>query len=49
MRVGIDNLFDKEPLVVGANPGVTTASSTTNPGFYDVLGRRFYVGLKASF
>ena len=49
VRVGIDNLLDKEPLVVGANPGVTTSSNVTNPGFYDPLGRRFYVGLKASF
>jgi outer membrane receptor protein involved in Fe transport len=49
VRVGIDNLLDKDPEVVGANPGVTTASNVTNTGFYDVLGRRFYVGVKASF
>jgi outer membrane receptor protein involved in Fe transport len=49
VRVGIDNLLDKDPLIVGANPGVTTSSSTTNTGFYDVLGRRFSVGVKASF
>ncbi len=49
VRFGINNLLDKNPPVVGANPGTTTASSTTNPGFYDVLGRRYFVGLKASF
>jgi iron complex outermembrane recepter protein len=49
VRVGIDNLLDKDPPVVGANPGVTTSSNVTNTGFYDVLGRRFYVGVKASF
>jgi outer membrane receptor protein involved in Fe transport len=46
---GIDNLANKQPLVVGANPGVTTASNQTNPGFYDPLGRRYYVGVKAKF
>ena len=48
-RFGIDNLLDKQPLVVGANAGVTTASNLTNPGFYDTLGRRYYVGVKAVF
>jgi iron complex outermembrane recepter protein len=48
VRFGIDNLLDKQPLIVGANPGVTTASSTTNPGLYDPLGRRFYIGVKTS-
>jgi outer membrane receptor protein involved in Fe transport len=49
VRFGIDNLFDKDPLVVGANPGTTTASNMTNAGFYDPLGRRYYVGLKATY
>jgi iron complex outermembrane receptor protein len=49
VRFGIDNLFDKDPPVVGYNPGVTTAASTTNTGFYDPLGRRYYVGMKGSF
>ncbi len=49
VRFGIDNLLDKQPMVVGANPGVTTSSNVTNPGYYDVLGRRYYVGLKATF
>jgi iron complex outermembrane receptor protein len=55
-RVGIDNVFDKEPLVVGFNPGanpngpiVDSNSDVTNPSFYDPLGRRYYVGVKASF
>lgn len=48
-RVGIDNVLDKEPLVVGNNPGVDSNSDVTNPSFYDPLGRRFYVGMKASF
>jgi len=49
LRVGIDNLLDKDPPVVQSNPGVTTASNVTNPGYYDVLGRRYYIGFKASF
>jgi iron complex outermembrane recepter protein len=49
IRFGIDNLLDKDPPTVQANPGVTTASNVTNPGYYDILGRRYYVGFKANF
>jgi len=49
LRAGIDNVLDKEPPVVGANPGVNNAMGSTMPGYYDVLGRRYYVGVKASF
>ncbi|MGC1458495.1 MAG: TonB-dependent receptor [Steroidobacteraceae bacterium] len=48
VRFGIDNLFNKQPLVVGNDPGVTDASGLTNPGLYDPLGIRFYVGVKAT-
>jgi iron complex outermembrane receptor protein len=46
-RLGIDNLFDKQPPVVGAQPGVTDGAGNTNPSVYDVLGRRFYLSVKA--
>jgi outer membrane receptor protein involved in Fe transport len=49
LRGGIENLFDKDPNIVGAIPGVTTAAGVTDTGAYDVLGRRFYVGVKARF
>ncbi|MEJ0035686.1 MAG: TonB-dependent receptor [Gammaproteobacteria bacterium] len=49
VRVGVDNILDKEPPVVGANPGVNNAMGSTMPGYYDVLGRRYYVGAKARF
>ncbi len=49
IRFGVDNLLDKQPPVTAFNPGVTSASNTTNPGYYDILGRRYYVGVKASF
>jgi len=48
-RAGIENLLDKKPPVVGTNPGVDTNTDITNPGNYDPLGRRFYLGVKASF
>jgi outer membrane receptor protein involved in Fe transport len=46
-RLGVDNLFDKQPPIVGAQPGVTDGAGSTNPSVYDVLGRRFYLGFKA--
>jgi len=48
-RGGIDNLFDEAPRIVEARPGVDTNSDVTRPAYYDVLGRRMYVGLKMSF
>jgi iron complex outermembrane recepter protein len=49
LRFGIDNLLDKQPPSVNANPGLTTSSNVTNEGYYDILGRRFYLGVKAQF
>jgi outer membrane receptor protein involved in Fe transport len=49
VRAGIDNLFDIGPPIVGAVPGVTSAAGLTDVGSYDVMGRRFYIGLKARF
>ncbi len=44
----MDNLLDTDPKVVGAIPGVTNNHGTTLPD-YDVLGSRFYVGIRARF
>ena len=49
VRFGIENLLDKQPPVVGANPGVDSNTDATAPGLYDILGRRFYVGMSARF
>jgi outer membrane receptor protein involved in Fe transport len=49
LRMGIDNLFDRDPEIVGRDPGVTNALGSTLPGYYDVLGRRFYAGVKLNF
>jgi iron complex outermembrane recepter protein len=51
-RLGVENLFDKQPPRVGVNainPGATTAAGLTDTSSYDVLGRRFYVGVNARF
>ena len=54
LRGGIDNLLDTGPPVVGADPGTATIVENANLGttradFYDVLGRRFYIGFKMAF
>jgi iron complex outermembrane recepter protein len=46
-RFGVDNLLDRQPPVVGAQPGVTDGAGSTNPSVYDVLGRRYYLSVKA--
>lgn len=49
VRFGIQNLTDEQPHVVGFNPGVDSNTNQTNPGFYDPLGRRLYVGFSTQF
>jgi outer membrane receptor protein involved in Fe transport len=50
LRAGIENLFDREPNIVGRIAGVTDAVGEPEPGgAYDVLGRRFYLGAKVEF
>jgi iron complex outermembrane recepter protein len=49
MRFGVDNLFDRQPPVVGAQPGITDGAGSTNASVYDVLGRRYYLSVKAKF
>jgi len=48
-RLGIDNLLDRDPEVVGFDPNVTNARGLTNAGYYDILGRRMYLGVKLNF
>jgi outer membrane receptor protein involved in Fe transport len=47
LRVGIDNLLDKQPVYTNATR--FTRGTAVNGGFYDVLGRRAYVGFSLSF
>jgi iron complex outermembrane recepter protein len=50
IRFGVDNLFDKQPPLVGSNYGTTIENSAnTYPATYDTLGRRYFVGAKISF
>lgn len=49
LRVGIDNLLDQRAEIIGANPGVNNKAVNTNPGFYDLLGRRAFLGLQVEF
>ena len=47
---GVDNVFDKEPPVVGDTAGTTAYNSgNTFPSSYDVLGTVFKGGLKLRF
>lgn len=53
-RFGIDNVFDTDAVITGRQTNfggnrVTSGAGTTLPGFYDTLGRRWYVGMTASF
>lgn len=44
MRLGVNNVFDKEPETYSPN-----VQSGTDPSTYDVVGRRVYGGLKLRF
>jgi iron complex outermembrane receptor protein len=48
LRMGIDNLTDVQPNIVGARAGDNNAE-VTRADYYDILGRRAYVGVKMQF
>jgi iron complex outermembrane recepter protein len=48
LTMGIDNLLDRDPNRVGAGPE-NNGAGTTMAGFYDVLGRRYYAGIRLNF
>ena len=48
LRMGIDNLTDEQPNVVGATAADGNAE-VTRADYYDILGRRAYVGVKMTF
>lgn len=50
LRMGVDNLFNKKPPIVGNDYGGTTQNSgNTFPATYDTLGRFFTVGANVKF
>lgn len=48
LRFGIDNLLDTEPEILFQDVR-TSGQGSTNANFYDILGRRYYVGLHLQF
>jgi len=42
----INNIFDKAPPLAPSYVGLSSAPIQTNQSLYDVLGRRFTVGVK---
>lgn len=52
LRFGVDNLFNKAPPLVNYDPGAvlpTLRGGSYSARYYDLLGRRLYVGVKLSF
>jgi outer membrane receptor protein involved in Fe transport len=48
-RVGVNNVFDKDPPLTGTNCPQTFCNGNTFPQVYDALGRFVFVGLSADF
>lgn len=49
LRMGVNNLFDKDPPAIGQGLLAVFGNGNTYPGVYDVLGRSFFFGVNASF
>ena len=51
LRFGVDNLLDEEAPIVNLRTVAEgyTQTGVTNASFYDVLGRRYYVGMTVEF
>ena len=48
-RVGVNNVFDKDPPLTGTSCTSTFCNGNTFPQVYDALGRFVFVGLSADF
>ena len=49
LRVGANNLFDKDPPILTAAATGSSGNPNTNPVAYDVLGRQIFMGITADF
>lgn len=49
LRLGVLNLFDKDPPLVGDTTGATASGGGTFPNTYDVLGRSIFAGATIRF
>ncbi|MBN8840144.1 MAG: TonB-dependent receptor, partial [Sphingomonadales bacterium] len=48
--IGMQNMFNRQPPIVGGQAGTTAANSgNTFPSSYDALGRTFSVAVRAKF
>jgi len=47
--LGMLNVFDKKPPIVGDTSGATSVGGSTFPTVYDVLGRSFFARVTANF
>ena len=48
-RVGVNNVFDKDPPLTGTNCPSVFCNGNTFPQVYDALGRYVFVGMTADF
>ena len=49
LRLGVLNIFDKDPPIVGDTTGATASGGSTFPNTYDVLGRSVFAGATIKF
>ncbi|MGN6270230.1 MAG: TonB-dependent receptor domain-containing protein [Sphingomonas sp.] len=49
LRVGMNNIFDKDPPAIVEPLGTSFINGNTFPGTYDALGRTIFVGVTAQF
>jgi hypothetical protein len=47
--LGVLNVFNKKPPIVGDTSGATSVGGSTFPSVYDVLGRSFFARISANF
>ena len=48
-RIGVNNVFDKDPQVLGANGLGLFSNGNTYPGVYETLGRYIFAGFTGNF
>lgn len=49
LRLGVQNIGNKKPPIVGSTVGTDSNAGNTFPNTYDVIGRTFFAGVSASF
>ncbi|HEX3422360.1 MAG TPA: TonB-dependent receptor [Sphingomicrobium sp.] len=49
LRLGVDNIFDREPPIGGGNTGAGFGNGNTFPQVYDALGRYIFAGATVDF